>query len=176
MTLPAAPPISLAQVLAELQIANPGRATPVGLSDADVMALAGKVAAPVSLSDLLGKSAFYFSGVNYSDTQSNYQVRASVSFHPNGTVTRAQGGVLTNWGMPTTAGIGAGYEIMFHRNAWSGGSFGTWDMWMSMAAVRTVEAEQSWPTDGTANIAYTIRRAGSANVGSGTITLFTPAE
>lgn len=58
MTLQAARPISLGDVLAELQIANPSRTRPISLGDADVRALAGKPSGPISLGDLLGKSSF----------------------------------------------------------------------------------------------------------------------
>lgn len=57
MTLPTSGSLSLSNVLAELQIANPARALPISLGDPDVLALAGKSALPISLSDLYGKSS-----------------------------------------------------------------------------------------------------------------------
>lgn len=58
MTLPASGLISLSDVLTELQKANGSRALPISLGDADVLALAGKSAPPISLSDLYGKSSY----------------------------------------------------------------------------------------------------------------------
>lgn len=58
MTLQASGAISLTDVLNELKTANAGRALPISLGDADVLALAGKGAPPISLSDLYGKSAY----------------------------------------------------------------------------------------------------------------------
>lgn len=57
MTLPSSGPISMQQVLVELQIANPSRTTPISLNDADVRALAAKPSGPISMSDLYGKSS-----------------------------------------------------------------------------------------------------------------------
>ncbi|MGT0193560.1 hypothetical protein ACVHYJ_16100 [Burkholderia pyrrocinia] len=51
MTLPASPPLSMSQIAAEL-----GRTLPLSLLDSWVLALAGKNGAPVSFSDLLGKT------------------------------------------------------------------------------------------------------------------------
>lgn len=58
MTLPTSGALTLSNVLTELKIANSSRATPVSLGDADVLALAGKSAPPISLSDLYGKSSY----------------------------------------------------------------------------------------------------------------------
>jgi hypothetical protein len=58
MTLPTGGYISLTDVMNELRIANPGRAYPISLGDADVLALAGKSAPPISLSDLYRKSSY----------------------------------------------------------------------------------------------------------------------
>lgn len=58
MTLPTTGALSLSDVLTELKIANPSRTVPIILGDADVLALAGKSAPPISLSDLYGKSAY----------------------------------------------------------------------------------------------------------------------
>lgn len=52
MTLPASFPLSMSQVAAEL-----GTTLPLSLLDPSVVALAGKSGPPVSMSDLLGKSA-----------------------------------------------------------------------------------------------------------------------
>lgn len=54
MTLPASFPLSMTQIATEL-----GRALPLALLDSWVVALAGKSAAPVSFSNLLGKTGRY---------------------------------------------------------------------------------------------------------------------
>ncbi|MDN7993586.1 hypothetical protein QZM97_26255 [Burkholderia orbicola] len=54
MTLPASFPISMTQIATEL-----GRALPLALLDSWVVALAGKSGAPVSFSDLRGKTGRY---------------------------------------------------------------------------------------------------------------------
>ncbi|WP_217589721.1 hypothetical protein [Burkholderia sp. GbtcB21] len=54
MTLPASFPLSMSQIAAEL-----GRSLPLSLLDSWVVALAGKSGAPVSFSDLLGKTGRY---------------------------------------------------------------------------------------------------------------------
>lgn len=51
MTLPSSPPLSLSQVATEL-----GLSAPLSLGHAWIIALAGKSALPVSMSDLLGKT------------------------------------------------------------------------------------------------------------------------
>lgn len=56
MTLPSSPPLSMAQVLAELRTSNPGRGLPLSLNDADVRALAGRPSGFIQMADLLGKS------------------------------------------------------------------------------------------------------------------------
>ena len=56
MTLPVVAPLTLGQVLAELQLANPGRSTPLSMGDTDVKALAG-AGGSYPMSQLLGKSS-----------------------------------------------------------------------------------------------------------------------
>lgn len=58
MTITATAPITLANVMAELRTVTPGRAYPISLGDADVRALAGVPSGPISLNNLLGKSAY----------------------------------------------------------------------------------------------------------------------
>jgi hypothetical protein len=59
MTLPASGSISSDQIMAELRVANPTRAFPLSLTDADVLALAGKSVPPISIpADLYGKGAY----------------------------------------------------------------------------------------------------------------------
>ena len=58
MTLPTSGSISTDQILAELRVANANRNYPLSLNDADVLALAGKSAPPVTMpDDFYGKSA-----------------------------------------------------------------------------------------------------------------------
>lgn len=57
MTTPISPPISMADVLVELQGANPARTYPIALTDADVRQLAGIPSGEIELLDLLNKSA-----------------------------------------------------------------------------------------------------------------------
>jgi hypothetical protein len=56
VTLPASFPLSMSQVLAELQLATPSRAYPISLHDTDVRTLAGVPSGAISMSNLLGKS------------------------------------------------------------------------------------------------------------------------
>lgn len=87
MTLQTTGPLSLSDVMTELRIANPSRAYPISLGDADVLALAGKSAPPISLSDLYGKSSYVAmngSVANVSDTaiintSSNYTAHVPIS-------------------------------------------------------------------------------------------------
>lgn len=87
MTLPVSGSISLSDVLTELKIANSSRVAPISLGDSDVIALAGKSSAPVSISDLYGKSSYVaMSGSmpNVSDTAvidpgANYTAHVAVA-------------------------------------------------------------------------------------------------
>lgn len=80
-------PITLADVMTELRTVTPGRAFPISLGDADVRALAGVASGPISLTNLLGKSAYVaMSGSvpNRSDTaaingSANYTKSVAVS-------------------------------------------------------------------------------------------------
>ncbi|MBY4770657.1 hypothetical protein [Burkholderia ambifaria] len=63
MTLPALPPMSMSQIAAEL-----GRTLPLSLLDSWVLALAGKSGAPVSFSDLLGKTGRFDGALTGQDT------------------------------------------------------------------------------------------------------------
>jgi len=60
MTLPASFPLSMSQIAAEL-----GKSLPLSILDPWVVALAGKSAAPVSFSDLLGKTGSFNGNVNF---------------------------------------------------------------------------------------------------------------
>jgi hypothetical protein len=58
MTITATAPVSLADVLAELRVVNPGRSLPISLGDADVRNLAGIASGPIALGDLKGKTSY----------------------------------------------------------------------------------------------------------------------
>lgn len=99
MTLPASGTISLSDVLAELQVTAPSRALPISLGDSDVLALAGKSAAPISLSDLYGKSSYVpmtVAGVNDSGTAIS-NTAGTVTCHPSVTVTNGSGTKTFLW-------------------------------------------------------------------------------
>lgn len=58
MTITVTAPVTLADVMIELRTTNAGRAYPISLGDADVRSLAGVPSGAISLSNLLGKSAY----------------------------------------------------------------------------------------------------------------------
>lgn len=58
MTLPVSGPLSLTDVMTELRVANPARAYPITLGDADVRALAGGLSGAISIASLYGKSSY----------------------------------------------------------------------------------------------------------------------
>lgn len=71
MTITSTAPITLANVMNELRIVNPGRAYPIALGDSDVRALAGIASGSISLGDLKGKSSYIPpSGVGINDSRS----------------------------------------------------------------------------------------------------------
>lgn len=92
MTLPASAPITLTDVMTELRTLTPGRAYPIALGDADVRALAGVVSGTISLTNLLGKSAYVamsgsvpnVSGTAASNPASSYTANVAVSISLSG--------------------------------------------------------------------------------------------
>lgn len=64
MTLPASFPLSMSQIATEL-----GISLPLSLEDSRVLMLAGKTAAPISFSDLLGKAASFTGNVAVTQVQ-----------------------------------------------------------------------------------------------------------
>lgn len=93
MTLPTTGSLSLSDVLTELKIANPSRTAPISLGDADVLALAGKSAPPISLSDLYGKSGIppvVVTGHGDSNSVTS-AVGTQVACHPSATYTGGNG-------------------------------------------------------------------------------------
>lgn len=82
MTLPLSAPISLTQVMDELRTVAPGRAYPISLGDADVRALAGVPSGPISLTTLLGKSAYIAMSGSIADTFDNAVIGGVNYSHP----------------------------------------------------------------------------------------------
>lgn len=125
MTLPSTPPISLAQVAAEL-----GVALPLGLDETNVRNLAGKPTGPVSLLDLLGKSAAgpvnQFGGVwekNAIASSPNDTTKYTCDYYvkTNGTCsTTGVGDADPQWYSPTTTNIGSSYWVRFTKQSGSG--------------------------------------------------------
>jgi hypothetical protein len=105
MTLQASGPISLTDVLNELRIANSGRGATVSLGDSDVLSLVGKGGAPISLSDLYGKSAFKVAGNNASSSQSSINAGGTSSASPSVTVIGGSGTITYQWTMTSYTGM-----------------------------------------------------------------------
>lgn len=98
MTLQASGTISLTDVLNELRIANSGRSAVISLGDADVLALAGKGGAPISLNDLYGKSSFSAIGTDASVSVPS-TTAGTCSAYPYVTPTGGAGGTTYQWAM-----------------------------------------------------------------------------
>lgn len=112
MTLQASGAISLGDVLAELQRGNSGRGYPISLGDSDVLALAGKSAPPISLSDLYGKSSYATMSVVTASNNGNYNSSTgpgTAYAYPSVSVSRGVPGysykwiILSSTGSPTLA-------------------------------------------------------------------------
>lgn len=100
MTLPASGAISLTDVLNELKVTNSSRALPISLGDSDVLALAGKSAPPISLSDLYGKSSYVpmtVTGTNSSANAGTTGSGGTVTCHPSVTVSGGSGTLSYLW-------------------------------------------------------------------------------
>jgi len=128
MTLPTSGAIGLTDVMNELRVSNPGRAYPIGLGDADVLALAGKSAPPLSLSDLYGKSSQLPLTATATGQDNSYSsVTAGGNATASGTVTPAGGSggytyawtVVSNTGSATVGalnGASVGISKTFSKN------------------------------------------------------------
>jgi len=111
----------MAQVLAELQVANAGRGYPISLNDTDVRTLAGVPSGAISMSNLYGKSAArpVNFGFNLTNVAASKAIRG-VTFRINsdGSIT-SQGtgnGPTSSWYAPNVANIGTGYWCRFTSN------------------------------------------------------------
>jgi hypothetical protein len=146
MTLPLSGAISMSQVLAELQTANPSRTIPVSLMDLDVQQLEGFVitpSGPFSMSDLYGGTAGpafqSFGGtVSASDISSPYSANATVGLNADGTVfaTHTPTGFET---VGTAWATGAGLSGVWVLATTTGGSAGsgTVGTWMQLNSSRS---------------------------------------
>jgi hypothetical protein len=102
MTLPTSGPLSLTDVMNELRVANPSRAYPISLGDSDVLALAGKSAPPISLTDLYGKSSYVYTPMTVTgNNDSGYEISSggagAVECHPSVTVSGGEGVKTFYW-------------------------------------------------------------------------------
>lgn len=133
MTLPTSGQISTDQIMAELRIANPGRAYPISTSDADVLALAGKAGPPVTIpNDFWGKSvtpAFTVTARNASGTANTAPGPGTVSCSPGVNITGATGATSCSWvvlsnpmGCAVTLGTGPSVTIRYTYTQNSNGS------------------------------------------------------
>lgn len=110
MTLPTSGSISSDQIMAELRVANPTRAFPLSLTDADVLALAGKSSPPISIpADLYGKSSYVdmiVTRVDDADSMASNAIGSTYIGHaaPSVTVSGGSGGYTYLWAI--TAGSG----------------------------------------------------------------------
>lgn len=104
MTTPTNGAISLNEVLAELRIANPGRGAAISLGDADVLALAGKSAAPVSLSDFYGKSIFKATATGEYTSVSSIQAGGTCYSSPYITAIGGSGATTYQWTVLSNSG------------------------------------------------------------------------
>lgn len=102
MTLPASFPLSMSQIATEL-----GRALPLSILDSWVVALAGKGGAPVSFSDLLGKTGRY-DGSNLVSNGPVYSISLNNSFF---------GGTLTSLSQQGSGNLTLGFSLAPN---WSG--------------------------------------------------------
>jgi hypothetical protein len=123
MTLPTSGPLSLSNVLAELQAANPARSVPISLGDADVLALAGKSSPPISLSDLYGKSSYTPMTVTPHDASASYMTTNSgtATASPSVTVTNGSGGYSYAWSFASNpnsmsiSGVSNGSSVLVQK-------------------------------------------------------------
>lgn len=171
MTIPASGTISLVgHVLAELQIANPSRALPIKLTDADVRSLAGVASGTISLTDLRGKSAAH--PQNFSGSISNTSITSgirSVTLVIGATGT-ASGS--TNWFTPTTTGAGNAYWVKFTSSGagtWSGDVRGTVYALTANQSITVANTGAIVENLGTITVSIYSNAAGTNLVATGTV-------
>lgn len=97
MALPTSGAISMADVMTELRIANPSRAYPISLGDADVRNLAGVASGPISLSNLYGKSSFVVTGASDTATRSTVGGAGTCSCFPSVNVIGGAAPITYSW-------------------------------------------------------------------------------
>jgi hypothetical protein len=143
VTLPASGNISMAQVLAELQIANAGRGYPISLTDTDVRTLAAVPSGSISLSNLYGKGAVNPIPITAvgDDRSAPTNPQGSISLSTDGFMTGA--GNLTvagsGWHTPTITGIGSGYWSRLVVNSGTNPNLGTGavNTWQQLSSARS---------------------------------------
>lgn len=186
MTTPVSPPITMLDVLAELQIANPSRSLPISLNDSDVRALAGIPSGTISLLQLLNRSSaapvnpLTMSSLNYSYLTSSSR-SVWVNFNPDGDLQSfSHGNVLrqrTSWFSPDpTPGIGNSYWIRATLQSGTAPASGAVGQWLQLNATRSwtytaPSGEVFSSRHGVLLIQIATDAAGSNIVSSGTISL-----
>lgn len=153
-TLPGSGSISLAQVLAELQVANPSRAYPLSLTDSDVRALAGVPSGNIVLpTDFYGKSSFAitnpFTAINKTKAGTGPQTM-TVTVNTDGTITytaSSTGSGSTSWGAPTTSGIGSLYWVRFTLTSGDALSSNGASTWTQLSTGRSFARQASLSGD-----------------------------
>lgn len=90
----ASAPITLADVMTELRTVTPGRAYPISLGDADVRALAGITSGAISLTDLLGKSAYVAMSGSVPNVSTTAAINTSLNYTKNVAVSVSLAGGL----------------------------------------------------------------------------------
>lgn len=119
MTLPTSGTISTDQIMAELRTANPGRAYPLNLLDADVLALAGKSGPPVTIpNDFWGKSVvppFSVTAANDSAMADTRSGPGTVGCSPGVNVVGGSGSKSYAWTVLSNA---RGVTVALSNNPW----------------------------------------------------------
>lgn len=105
MTLPTSGTLDFGMVLNEIKIANSGRVLPISLLDSDVLSLAGKSGAPISLLDLYGKSSFKVTGNNASTSLSSMNAGGTCSASPSVSVIGGSGTITYQWSITSNTGL-----------------------------------------------------------------------
>lgn len=146
MALPTSGPISMSQVLAELQSANSGRTTPIGLGDSDVRSLAGVGSGAISMANLLGKSSLAVNIAAHTLTNINTGASScSVTFtvQNNGSLTwsksgpSSSGSYASEWLNQTVDSSTASlYEVRVTVSSGVNPSSGTLGTWLNCGTSR----------------------------------------
>lgn len=116
---------------------------------------------------------FPSSDINYEDfNPSGSGATASITFNTNGEIVIAGGTsapASDDWKLPTMAGIGSGYEVMF--TAVSGTWTGTLNTWQSLLSARSVSSSRTPNGVSSPRLTAAVRRSGGAQVSTRTVNL-----